>query len=202
MGVVPGDPDAFRTSRGIDPGVPVLGPYDGGLSNGGELIELSRPAAPHVFGGAMIVVERVDYSDSDPWPSEPDGDGPSLARSDPGAYGNDPASWLPLDGGNPGTANGPVVSAGNNQAIDPGQVATLNGSVSAGAGGFLWQQTGGPGGAFIASPNALTTAVQFFGSGVYRFSLMADAGGLTGESMVELQSLPTSVRRYQPEKKG
>jgi len=48
-------------------------------------------------------LDRVVYSDgsraddfpagADPWPTEPDGQGSSLTRIDPGAYGNDPANW-------------------------------------------------------------------------------------------------------------
>jgi len=29
----------------------------------------------------------------DPWPTQADGQGPSLSRIDPYAYGNDPANW-------------------------------------------------------------------------------------------------------------
>jgi len=50
-----------------------------------------------------IRVDRVVYSDGshpgdfaegvDPWPTKADGQGSSLTRLDPAAYGNDPANW-------------------------------------------------------------------------------------------------------------
>jgi len=77
----------------------------GSLSNGSEKIQLSKPgdeendAARH-----WMRVDRVVYSDgsrpedfpagTDPWPTEADGQGPSLTRLDPTAYGNDPANWM------------------------------------------------------------------------------------------------------------
>jgi hypothetical protein len=59
--------------------------YQGALSNGGERISLSNP------GGAIVI--DLSFSDDPPWPSEVDGEGPSLVLCDPNADGNDGANW-------------------------------------------------------------------------------------------------------------
>ncbi len=90
--------------------IPVIGTYTGSLSNAGEKIELMRrgDAEP----GGYIPYYRIDhvtYSDSNPWPTEPDGSGFALIRSRIGGnvtYGNDPQSWKVSNlYGTPGAAN-------------------------------------------------------------------------------------------------
>ena len=76
----------------------------GNLANGSEKVQLSRPAGQEADGTRnWIRVDRVVYSDgsrpqdfplgTDPWPAEADGQGQSLTRIDPTAYGNDPINW-------------------------------------------------------------------------------------------------------------
>jgi hypothetical protein len=75
------------------------GPYDGKLDNAGERVQLGKPGDE----GYYIRVDRVDYSDGshpggepgdvDLWPTEADGQGKSLTRTDPNLYGNDPNNW-------------------------------------------------------------------------------------------------------------
>ncbi|MBN1672631.1 MAG: fibronectin type III domain-containing protein, partial [Kiritimatiellae bacterium] len=60
-----------------------------------------------------LLVDRVQYNDNSPWPEGADGDGPSLERSAPALYGNDPANWAASAqaGGTPGLPNsGTLVS--------------------------------------------------------------------------------------------
>src|SRR5205823_4204646 len=53
-----------------------------------------------------ITVDRVVYAPTAPWPTAPNGTGPSLARFNSAAYGNDPANWAAdVVGGTPGLAN-------------------------------------------------------------------------------------------------
>jgi hypothetical protein len=40
-------------------------------------------------------VDRVNYDNQTPWPSPPDGTGPSLGRINAVKYGNDPINWRP-----------------------------------------------------------------------------------------------------------
>lgn len=64
----------------------------GRLSNNGETLQLSRPAALDEAGIRQFArVDRVAYGTSAPWPAA--GAGRSLQRIAVGAYGNDPANW-------------------------------------------------------------------------------------------------------------
>jgi len=109
------DPAAFRTEFAIDPSVPIYGPFEDAtaLENDGETVELSKPGTPDHGTGffSYVQVDSVRYSDGDefgdPWPNEPDGNGPSLERVALGDYGNDVVNWTasPADGGSPGEDN-------------------------------------------------------------------------------------------------
>jgi hypothetical protein len=73
----------------------LLGPYSGKLDNGGESVELTRPDAPEVDGFVpFILVEKVVYGDSAPWPTNADGHGAGLLRVSPTGYGNEPTNWI------------------------------------------------------------------------------------------------------------
>jgi len=78
----------------------LVGPYRGKLDNGGESIELQKPDPPQTLPGPdfgkvpYVVVERIDYDDTAPWPLGADGTGWSLQRVDPGQYGNEPLNWV------------------------------------------------------------------------------------------------------------
>ena len=71
--VVAGNPAAFAARYG-DLAAPVVGPYAGNLSNGGELIRVENPDG--------VLVLEFEYDDAAPWPITPDGDGPSLELRD------------------------------------------------------------------------------------------------------------------------
>lgn len=57
----------------------------GALNNSGESIKL--------LDNTESLVDSVLYNDSDPWPTEPDGNGPSLELKDPALDNNDGANW-------------------------------------------------------------------------------------------------------------
>ena len=99
------DMTAYLAQYGIPPfDVPILGPYSGKLSNGGEKVELSKPGDVDTPGTRYYIrVDRVNYSDGshpqdcpggvDLWPVEADAGGYSLTRIWPELYGNDPNNW-------------------------------------------------------------------------------------------------------------
>jgi len=109
--VVPVDPAFFRQQYQVPAGVAVYGPYTDALSDGGERVALSRPGTqgagdPPAPAVPYVVVDRVTYQDGLPWPAAADGQGPSIARVDPAAYGNDYRNWrADNSGGSPGRAN-------------------------------------------------------------------------------------------------
>lgn len=122
----PAELAAFRLHYGLSSETPIIGPFNGRLSNSGESLELCRPFAPEADGSVpILLVDQVHYSDLPPWPVDADGQGSSLQRLRPGEYGNDPANWLaalPTPGAVNDDGSGPfissvAVSAGGNSAI-------------------------------------------------------------------------------------
>lgn len=89
------DAARFRLVHGRDPDVV----FGGGLSNSGEKVSLLDPAG--------AVVDSVTYRDRDPWPTTPDGGGPSLELRDPAADRGDPRNWAAstTELGTPGRPN-------------------------------------------------------------------------------------------------
>ncbi|MBK7998289.1 MAG: lamin tail domain-containing protein [Verrucomicrobia bacterium] len=88
----------FRAKYGVATSVPLYGPFTGRLANDGDEVIVEMPDAPQGAGPEQgyvpyVVVDRVSYGDSYPWPAEADGAGSSLQRRRTYAYGNDPASW-------------------------------------------------------------------------------------------------------------
>ncbi len=84
---------AFRAKFGVGGGVRLFGPYSGKLDNGGADVELKKPTTPILGVVPYVLMDKVDYADSSPWPGGADGFGLSLQRRDSNAYGNDPVNW-------------------------------------------------------------------------------------------------------------
>jgi hypothetical protein len=104
--VVGVDPAAFRISYTVPISVPIFGPYELDLSNGGERIELARPDSPDAGQVPYIAVDALFFDDVPPWPTTPDGGGASLERLSGVTYPNDPTNWTASPpGGSPGTQN-------------------------------------------------------------------------------------------------
>jgi len=76
----------------------VCGNFNFNLNNSGEFLRLYNQ-----FGE---MIDSVYYGDESPWPSAPDGSGPTLALNDPAKDNTDPANWSSSDGhGSPATSN-------------------------------------------------------------------------------------------------
>ena len=108
--VVAGDPTLFGTAypavMNVNPNYFNVDDLGWALSNGGELVRL--------FNASLELVDAVEYGDDDPWPTEPDGDGPSLELIDPDFDNALAESWIvTAAGGTPGAYEpvSPVESA-------------------------------------------------------------------------------------------
>jgi len=82
----------------------LVGPFAGGISDGGERLALERPQAPDLPGDPVswVIVDEVIYSDRDPWETTADGGGASLGRALAGGSGNDPSNWRAASVPSPG----------------------------------------------------------------------------------------------------
>lgn len=204
--LVGGDPDLFRTRKGVPTQVPILGPVAGNLQDNGELLELQRPDTPDVdINGVVIVpmvtVDAVRYNDQSPWPLEAAGLGPSLERRNVTAYGNDPANWrasfgppspgLDNDGNRPPIVNvaavAPLVAAAFPAPVEVSGTVADDGLPENSTVTPRWVQIEGPGPVVFPEPNALTTAVLFPGTGTYLLRLLAGDGQLESGDDVLVQ---------------
>ncbi|MCA9187250.1 MAG: lamin tail domain-containing protein [Pirellulaceae bacterium] len=95
------DPGVFRSRYGNGP--EITGVYSGNLANSGETLRIVDAA------GSPIAV--VSYDDVSPWPTAPDGSGPSLVIVDLDAAASNPTNWTASlqIGGSPGADNVPPV---------------------------------------------------------------------------------------------
>jgi len=85
--------------RSVFPNVEnLLGNFSFGLSGGGELIRL--------FDSSGQIVDSLTYNDVEPWPTAPDGNGPTLSLLNPTLDNALPQSWSASIGlGTPGEQN-------------------------------------------------------------------------------------------------
>jgi len=82
----------------------VIGNMSFGLSGGGELLRL--------YNAAGLLVDTVNYDDKNPWPPEPDGNGPTLELIKPDLDNALPESWMASIAyhGTPGEMNSLMVN--------------------------------------------------------------------------------------------
>ena len=75
-----------------------MGNFGFGLSGGGELLRL--------FDSNGQLVDKVEYNDIAPWPTEPDGAGPTLELINPSLENDMASNWAASSGnGTPGAVN-------------------------------------------------------------------------------------------------
>jgi hypothetical protein len=106
--LVVANPAAFTLRYGA--GHPIAGAWSGKLDNGGEQLKLS-------FGAGETIRDFV-YDDVPPWPTSPDGGGPSLVLVDPFGLPDhgDPLSWR-AGAATPGATDGMTFPGGDSAAF-------------------------------------------------------------------------------------
>lgn len=159
----------FRATYGGFSGVPIYGPYAGKLDNSSDNIEIQKPDTPDTNGVPYIIVDKVDYRDSAPWPSSADGGGALLRRLDLAAYGDDPANWI-------GYAPLTITAQPTNLTLRPGFTAAFDVTAyGAGTLAYQWRKDG------VDLPHATNTPlvltnVQLADDGAYTV-VVSDATG-------------------------
>lgn len=84
--VVARSPEALAAAYSLPGGTLVVGPFEGHLSNSGEALALSDAEGK--------TIDEVQYSDEFPWPTSPDGGGPTLECVSPALESSGPRNWL------------------------------------------------------------------------------------------------------------
>lgn len=87
----------FTTSFGslLPVGTKVFEWITGGLDNGGETLQIDKPGPVDGLNVLQYVrQDRVNFDDVFPWPTSPDGTGPSLTKLSENDYGNDFINWF------------------------------------------------------------------------------------------------------------
>jgi hypothetical protein len=69
-----------------------------------------------------VIVDEAIYFDQNPWPAEPDGNGPSLQRTDTLFSGKDPLNWMAAVA-TPGAVGGGVVDTDGDGMPDDWEIA-------------------------------------------------------------------------------
>jgi hypothetical protein len=83
--VLTGNPAGFRAKYGVSPRLALAPWTSGAIDNGGERILINDPAANNIHD--------FIYDDISPWPTTPDGQGPSLEIIDYNGDYTDPLNW-------------------------------------------------------------------------------------------------------------
>lgn len=129
--------DSFRIRFGVPAETRLFGPIRGKLGNGGGVIELlkpdeiQRPPHPDVGLIPLILVDRLEYDNQLPWPTEADGGGVSLQRVLLAQFGDEVGNWVGLPP-TPGTGIPPRTQPVLSARLKPGHVVELRFVVEAG----------------------------------------------------------------------
>src|SRR4051812_34501960 len=195
----------FRSTFGIAGTVPVIGPYDGKLDNGGKNLELLHPDVPLPLGtpdaGTVpyYIVDKVKYADAAPWPSAADGLGNSLQRRAASEYGNDPVNWFAA-APTPGSGNGSAAAAPQITSLTPPQSVALGANITLNVsanGSSLRYQWSFNGSAITAATNNFLplTNVQSAQAGLYQVTVSNPSGAAYGSVVLNVKQPPIIVQQ-------
>ena len=194
---------AFRGRYGLSTNVPIYGPYAGNLDDGGAQVELRSPSTPDAATGIapMVLVDRVHYGVTNPWPATANGTGASLQRKVLTGFGNDPTNWFaagPSAGADYVAGTPPSITA-QPQPVTAAELSSPSFSVSVGGTGpflYQWSYNGQPiNGAYGSS--LVLTNVQVGQAGDYSV-LVLSGSGLIQSSNAHLTVLPLPIITQQP----
>ena len=194
---------AFRGRYGLSTNVPIYGPYAGHLDDGGAQVELRSPSTPDAVTGLapMVLMDRVQYGVTGPWPTTARGTGASLQRKTLTGFGNDPTNWFAAgaSAGADYVAGTPPSVAVQPQPVTAVELSSPSFSVSAsGTGPFLYQWcfNGQPlDGAY--SSGLVLTNVQLWQAGDYSVVILSGSG-LVQSSNAHLTLRPLLIITQQP----
>jgi hypothetical protein len=119
---------AFQARYGIATNVPIYGPWQGGLNNTDDVLELKQPELAAGPNPALyVLVEKIHYQASAPWPTNAAGRGAALNRRGAGDYANEPTNWVaaaPSPGTRPPGGQAPAITLQPQSQVLPGGTNT------------------------------------------------------------------------------
>lgn len=143
---------AFRAKFNVPAAVPIIGPFQGDLSNDDETVALEQPDTPftnqnNVVEAPYVVVEEVQYNDDMPWPLAADGAGFALHRRLPAQFADDPINWestapTPGRGYTPGTTPSITTQPQGGTVIESSSVTLTVASGGPGPLRYQWRKNG------------------------------------------------------------
>jgi hypothetical protein len=198
---------SFRNWYGIDPGVPIVGPWSGELNNADDSVKLRLPDRSGTNGVTFPLVEEVHYHDNAPWAEVADGIGASLQRVVTGAFGNDPTNWVAaapspgaaFAGGSPPVvtqqpAHATVFAAGSAGSSQFYLFGTTNFTAAVSGSGlfYQWRFNGAPipgatNGTLVLSNITLADA------GAYSFVAYGDSGSVSSSNAILTVLTPLTI---------
>jgi hypothetical protein len=195
---------AFRTQNAVPDNVPVFGPFHGQLDNSGDTVEVLKPDAPEppISNNPgfvpYILIERLKYSNTTPWPTNADGAGFSLQRVNEATYANDPINWAagaPSPGAEYTGAASPAITSqpANATVVAFYGVTNFSVGVNQPAGmRYQWQFNGlNINGAI--SPTLVLSNVQYSQAGSYRVLVYNQGGYLFSSSATLTVLRPVTI---------
>lgn len=122
----------FRARYNLSESVALYGPYQGQLNNAGDSVRLLKPDPAEAGEVPYVLVDAIDYMDSEPWPLAADGIGASLQRKVLSDFGNDPANWAGglSPGGTFGGTPPTITGQSGNQVTVAGRTLILTATVT------------------------------------------------------------------------
>jgi hypothetical protein len=182
---------AFLAYYGLAGGnVAIYGPYSDKLPNSTSILELAYPL---LIGGYTnyVLVDKVEYRDSDPWPTKADGKGQSLSRASSSVIGNNAANWSSKTP-TPGTLNKGVVTNACITTTSPllgGVINVAYTNTFSGANGsapYTWSITSGSVSGLAMTTNGILTGTPT-AAGTNTFTVqLADSIGFSTNSQFVL----------------
>jgi hypothetical protein len=178
---------AFRTYYGLTSSVACYGPYSEKLANSTFDLEIAYPT---LIGGYTnyVNVDKVEYRDSSPWPTKPDGKGKSLQRASSSVIGNTAANWN-ANTPTPGAVNLGVVTNMIITTASPltggvvGTAYTNNFTASGGSSPYLWTlSTGSVDGLVLATNGTFSGMPTTAGTNTFTVQVTDSLSATTNKS--------------------
>ena len=188
---------SFRSRYGVATNVPIYGPWQGSLPNSDGALELKKPDPTVSLNPPHVMVDKVHYYDTAPWPAQADGLGAALVRLHSNLYANDPTNWTaayPSPGTNNPVGQPPVITTQPlSQSVPGGSNATFTAAATSDSPLFLQWQFNGTNLPCATNITLVRTNVQLAHAGPYRLLAMNASGSALSDAANLVVLVPLAI---------